>query len=83
VTSDLKVRVEAGLKLSSPKIAKAASKALEVDNYEVPKGLKVTCTCRGDELIIKVEHEDPLKVLSTLEDIFTCLQPLMKLNELA
>jgi len=42
----------------------------------------VACTCRGRELIVDVEHEEPLTVLSTLEDILTCLTPLVKLENL-
>lgn len=79
----MKVKVQAQVRLSSPRVARAASKALEVDNREAPKGLEVSCSYKGRELMVKIEHEEPLKVLSTLEDVFTCLKPLMKLNELA
>ena len=71
------------MKMGSARLAASASRALEVDNREAPKDLTVACRCRGDELIVNVEHEEPLKVLSTLEDLLTCLAPLMKIRDLA
>jgi hypothetical protein len=42
----------------------------------------VACAYRGGGLIVDVGHEEPSTVLSTLEDILTCLTPLVKLESL-
>ena len=78
----MKVRAKLTIELGSDRLAQSASRSLEVDNKSAPQGLMVACTCRGRELIVDVEHEEPLTVLSTLEDILTCLTPLVKLENL-
>jgi len=78
----LKVRARLMIELGSDRLAQAASRSLEVDNREAPQGLMVACAYRGGGLIVDVGHEEPSTVLSTLEDILTCLTPLVKLESL-
>ncbi|RLF12058.1 MAG: hypothetical protein DRJ98_01775 [Thermoprotei archaeon] len=76
----MKVKVEVWVDVQREALAKAASEALEVDNREAPVDLKVSCRSLGSKLQVTVEHPEPSKVLSTLEDLFTCLKPLTLLS---
>ena len=76
------MKVKLTMELSSEKLAEAASRALDVDNKEAPKELRVACRREGVRLVVEVKHREPLTVLSTIEDLMTCLTPLVKLGEL-
>lgn len=78
----MRLRVEVRLNMNSASLAASAARALEVDNRQSPKDVTVSCRAEGDKLIINVTCEKALRTLSTIEDIFTCLMPLMKLNDI-
>lgn len=76
----MKIRLEAWIELKQEDLAKAASRALEADNVKAPKDLKVSCRNIGSTLYIHIKHQDPSKILSTLNDLLTCLKPLTSLD---
>gem|GEM_PF-6561416 len=77
----MKVRVKLTVELGSERLAEAASRALDVDNKEAPKELRVTCRREGVKLVVEVEHREPLTVLSTIEDLMACLVPVVGISE--
>ncbi|MCX8204308.1 MAG: KEOPS complex subunit Pcc1 [Candidatus Nezhaarchaeota archaeon] len=78
----MKLRVEVRLRLNSPDLAASAARAIEVDNRQSPKDIVVACEARDNELTISIACEKPLRTLSTIEDLFTCLAPLIRLKDL-
>lgn len=77
----MKLKVEVKVALFSTDIATSAARALEVDNRQSPKDVTVTCRAKDNELVINLVCEKPLRALSTVEDVFTCLVPLMRLRD--
>ncbi|MEM4700315.1 MAG: KEOPS complex subunit Pcc1 [Candidatus Nezhaarchaeales archaeon] len=78
----MRLNIEVKITLRSADLALSAARALEVDNRQSPKDVVVTCRAKGDELVINVVCEKPLRALSTIEDVFICLVPLMKLENM-
>ena len=63
-----------------PGLVNVVAKALNPDNAKLPEGLKLEVErINEDRLKIVIEAEDIGTVINTTNDIFACLQPLLKL----
>ncbi|MEM0083367.1 MAG: KEOPS complex subunit Pcc1 [Candidatus Nezhaarchaeales archaeon] len=66
--------------ISSPGIANLLAKSLKPDNNTLPEGLRLEITTvTSDSLRIFIEAEDVGTAMNTVNDVFTCLQPVIKL----
>ena len=63
-----------------PGLVDVVMKALNPDNAKLPKNLKLRVD-KVDESRVKIiiEAEDVGTIINTMNDIFICLQPLLKL----
>jgi len=63
-----------------PGLVDVVMKALNPDNAKLPENLKLRVN-KVDESYVKIiiEAEDIGTIINTMNDIFTCLQPLLKL----
>ena len=63
-----------------PGLVNVVAKALNPDNVKLPEGLKLEVErVNEDRLKIIIDAEDIGTVINTINDIFACLQPLLKL----
>lgn len=63
-----------------PGLVDVATKALNPDNANLPEDLKLEVNKLGeDRLRIVIEAEDIGSAINTMNDVFACLQPLLKL----
>ncbi|MEM0240145.1 MAG: KEOPS complex subunit Pcc1 [Candidatus Nezhaarchaeales archaeon] len=66
--------------ISSPSIADLLAKSLKPDNEPLPGDLRLEITIvTSDTLKISIEAEDVGTAMNTINDVFTCLQPVIKL----
>lgn len=78
----MRVRVRLSLDLGDDRLAEAAVKALAPDNVDRPEGMRIECLHEGGTLVVEVEHDDVGSVLYAVEDVFTCLKPVLGLPKL-
>ncbi len=78
----MKVKVTLDLQLVDEELCIAAERALQPDNKVKPPDMELRSLRRGDSLLIEVEGKDLGEVLYAIEDILTCLKPLMGLTKL-
>jgi hypothetical protein len=63
-----------------PSLADVVMKSLNPDNANIPEGLKLEVSkVDEDHLKIIIEAGDIGTIINTMNDIFSCLQPLLKL----
>jgi len=73
-------RITLELLILLPGLVDVAIRALSPDDVTSPEGLKLEVNkVNEDRLNIVVEAEDIGTVINTMNDIFACLQPLLKL----
>lgn len=66
--------------ISSSSLADLLVKSLNPDNVVLPKGLRLEIDVAAEGFLrIFIEAEDIGTLINTVNDIFTCLQPAMKL----
>jgi len=66
--------------ISSQGIANFLAKSLKPDNDILPEGLRLEiAVVTSDSLKIFIEAEDVGTAMNTINDVFTCLQPAIKL----
>lgn len=74
------VRLSLEVFISSPGLAEFLVKSLKPDNMVLPEGLKLEIdVTTSSYLRIFIEAEDVGTVMNTINDLFTCLQPAIKL----